>query len=98
MYLKTRPNISCKEFLEAVKPVKTFLSLTGREYEVIRIDGSMLQFVRKSSGQKWSMDLTGVHRAYVDLADFKTANFRPYVSRVHSPALGLLLHLKLLVK
>ncbi len=44
------------------------------------------------------MDLKDVYQAYIELTDFKTTNFKPYVPRRQSPALGLLLSLKLLKK
>ncbi len=98
MYIKTNPNIKYLSFFNLAKEVKFFASLTGKEYEVIHIEGSKLSFVRISTNKPWKMDLNGVYQAYLELTDFKTINFKPYVKRTHSPALGLLLHLGLLVK
>jgi hypothetical protein len=98
MYIKTNPNIKYLSFFNLAKEVKIFASLTGKEYEVIHIEGSQVNFIRKSTNTKWSMNLMKVHEAYLVLQDFKTENFRSYVNRKHSPALGLLLHLGLLVK
>jgi len=81
-----------------VLPVINFKSLTGKEYDVKLLDADEMKFVRVSTGEKWSMNLKGVHQAYLELTDFKTANFKTYVPRTHSPALGLLLHLGLLKK
>lgn len=97
-YKKTQPAISYQDFYNLAKSSNSFKSLTGKFYDVISINDSTMNFVRKSSGEQWKMDLKGVHRAYLDLNDFKTANFKPYVTRTHSPALGLLLHLRLLLK
>ena len=96
MYTKTNPSISFTTFMQMVNTVVSFTSLTGKPYRVIKLEDSILYFVREASGKEWSMDLKGVHKAYLELDDFKTVNFKPYVPITHSPALGLLLHLKLL--
>lgn len=96
MYLKTNPKIKVENFLAMARSVKRFKSLTGKDYTVETIDGSKMRLIREATGKEWPMDLTGVHRAYLELTDFKTSNFEPYVPRRHSPALGLLLHLGLL--
>lgn len=97
-YIKTKPTISYEEFYRIAKPIKHFKSLTGKEYEVKSLVGDVMKFLRVSTGEIWSMDLKGVHLAYTELTEFKTLNFKSYVPRTHSPALGLLLHLGLLVK
>lgn len=96
MYKKINQDIKYTDFFELVKELQSFKSLTGKEYEVLGIDGTVMSFLRKSTQKKWSMDLHGVHKAYLELTDFKTKNFQTYVPRKHSPALGLLLHLGLL--
>lgn len=98
MFIKTQPDITYLEFLELVKPLQSFRSINGRLYEVLLIEGSIIKFIRKATDKKWDMDLKGVHQAYLELSDFKTENFRPYVYRKHSPALGLLLSTGLLKK
>ena len=96
-YKKTQPAISYQDFFNLVSSLKSFKSLRGNLYEELSIDGSVMSFVRRTTGERWKMDLKGVHKAYLELNDFKTANFKPYVPRTHSPALGLLLHLRLLI-
>ncbi|WP_286897633.1 MULTISPECIES: hypothetical protein [Sphingobacterium] len=95
---KTNPTIKYDKFYNLTKSVEFFKSLTGKEYGVKSLDANEMKFVRVSTGEKWSMNLKGVHQAYLELTDFKTVNFKPYVPRTHSPALGLLLHLGLLKK
>ena len=97
-YTKTNPKISYSQFYNMVLPIKKFQSLRGKEYEVQSIENYVMEFVRVSTGEKWSMNLKGVHQAYLELTDFKTENFKAYVPLTHSPALGLLLHLRLLKK
>lgn len=98
MYKKTQPDVLYIDFLKLVGPVTSFMSVEGHEYIVKKIEGSKLHFVRTSTAKEWSMDLKQVLRAYKELREFKTASFKPYVPLTHSPALGLLLHLKLLVR
>jgi len=95
---KTNPTIAYEEFYDLVRPVDQFGSLTGKKYNVLSAENHVMSFLRVSTGEKWSMNLKEVHRAYLELTDFKTVNFKPYVPRTHSPALGLLLHLGLLKK
>ncbi|WP_134089800.1 hypothetical protein [Olivibacter sp. XZL3] len=97
-YIKAKPTISYADFYKLAHPINFLRSLTGKEYEVLSINENMMAFKRKSTGKQWTMGLIGVHQAYLKLIDFKTANFKPYVPRTHSPALGLLLHLGLLQK
>ncbi|MDO1514344.1 hypothetical protein Q2T41_16945 [Maribacter confluentis] len=98
MYTKTKPDIRFIEFMQLASPVVSFNSLEGNEYVVQKFKGTKIYFKRETTKQIWDMDLKQVHKAYLELKDFKTINFKPYVPLTHSPALGLLLHLKLLVK
>lgn len=95
-YKKTNPDITFIEFIQLVAPLASFNSLEGNEYTVNSIIGSVMNFTRMSSGEKWDMDLKQVLKAYKEIKDFKTENFRPYVPLTHSPALGLLLKVGLL--
>ncbi|SHJ97251.1 hypothetical protein SAMN04488513_11438 [Pseudozobellia thermophila] len=83
--------------MQLVGPVVSFNSLEGCEYIVQKYKGTTMVFKRQSTKEIWDMDLKQVHKAYLELKDFKTINFKEYVYKRHSPALGLLLHLKLLV-
>ncbi|MDR6734911.1 hypothetical protein [Sphingobacterium sp. 2149] len=95
---KTNPTIAYEEFYYLVCSVDQFGSLTGKKYNVLSTENHVMSFLRVSTGKKWSMNLKEVHRAYLELTDFKTINFKPYVPRTHSPALGLLIHLELLTR
>lgn len=96
MYTKTQPHISFDNFFKIVCSVTGFKSITGKGYIVTAIEGTKMNFIREETGEPWSMDLQDVHKAYKELKDFKTINFKPYVPRKQSPALGLLLHMGLL--
>lgn len=96
MVTKIAPEISCIDFLLLINNISTFKSKTGNLYTIVSLDGYNLSFIRESTNVEWEMDLRKVHLAYVELSDFKTISFKPYVPRRQSPALGLLLSLKLL--
>ncbi|MCG9911059.1 MAG: hypothetical protein MH137_07130 [Flavobacteriales bacterium] len=97
-FQKVIPIITLSEFLEKARKVKSFTSSNGRRYEVQRIENDELFFLRldAKSDEEWSMNLKEVYRAYEELDDFATVNFKPFVPIAHSPARGLLLHLGML--
>lgn len=86
------------EFLDKASKVKSFTSSNGRRYEVQRMENEEIFFLRldAKSENEWSMNLKEVYRAYKELEDFATVNFKPFVPITHSPARGLLLNLGLL--
>jgi len=98
MIVKTNPNIDYTQFLSLIKNLKEFTSVTGNVYTVVSLNVSLLTFIRESSGVEWSMNLNKLYQAYMELTEFKTNNFKPYLPRRQSPALGLLLSSKLLIK
>lgn len=97
-FQRTDPITSLSEFLDKARNVKSFTSSNGRRYEVQRIENDKLFFLRldAKSDEEWSMNLKEVYRAYQELDDFATVNFKPFVPIAHSPARGLLLHLGML--
>lgn len=94
-FQKLKPIISLLKFIQKAKSVEVFKSSNGKMYQVIRIENDEMYFFRldAKSEKEWSMNLKEVYRAYKELEDFKTINFKPYVPITHSPARGLLLHL-----
>ncbi len=95
---KTIPIVPLLDFLDKARKVKSFTSSNGRRYEVQRIENDEMFFLRldAKSEEEWSMNLKEVYRAYLELEDFATENFKPFVPITHSPARGLLLHLGML--
>jgi len=98
-YRKTEPCIPLSEFLEESRKAAFFSSSSGRRYEVLRIENDVMFFLRLDAklDVEWNMNLREVYRAYVELEDFATVNFKPFVPIAHSPARALLLHLGMLV-
>lgn len=98
-FQRTEPIVSLSNFLDKARKVKSFTSSNGRRYEVQRIENDEMFFLRldAKSEEEWSMNLNEVYRAYKELEDFATINFKPFVPITHSPARGLLLHLGMLI-
>jgi len=98
-YKKIKPIISYNDFREKAVKVSSFTSSTGKRYKVKSIVDNEMYFLRldAKSDQEWSMNLEELYRAYKELEDFATKNFKPYVPITHSPGRGLLIHLGLLV-
>jgi len=90
--------VSLEDFLPRAK-VKDFKSSRGKTYRVVISKANQMSFVRlqTKSTEPWSMDLRAIHQAYQELDDFDTRLFFIDVPKKHSPARGLLLHLKLLL-
>jgi len=95
---KTKPNISLSDFLARAKTIKKFNSTGGKRYLVTKVDGDIMHFNRLDANEEinWTMNLKNVYKAYRELEDFATINFKPFVPITHSPARGLLLHLRML--
>ncbi len=92
---KTNPNISYVDFCHLVKAITQFKSIKGNLYSVISIEDCIITFLRESTQKRWKMNLKDVHRAYLEITDFKTIQFKPYLPRTQSPALGLLIKMGL---
>jgi hypothetical protein len=97
-FQKGKQIVSFSEFLNNASKVKSFTSSTGKRYEVQRIENDEMLFLRldAKSKEEWRMNLKEVYRAYRELDDFATKNFRAFVPITHSPARGLLIHLGML--
>lgn len=98
-YIKTDSSISLESFIQKCKSIKEFTSSSGKRYIISSVDNSVMRFFRldgKRPDLEWSINLKILHEAYVQLDDFLTINFKPFLPRVHSPARGLLIHLGLL--
>ena len=95
---KTKPIVSLSDFLQKATLVKNFASSSGKKYQVTKIENCEMFFKRLDANAEyeWQMNMQKVHQAYIELDDFVTKNFKPYVPITHSPARGLLLHLGLL--
>jgi hypothetical protein len=95
---RVKPLVSLNDFLTKAKTVESFTSSTGRRYSVDSVIDDAMYFYRLDADENtiWKMDLKNLYRAYQELEDFATINFKPYVPITHSPARGLLLHLEML--
>jgi hypothetical protein len=98
IYKKVKHLISLKEFETRAIKISSFSSSRGQRYKVQSVEGNVMHFIRldAKSSRVWDMDLELVYRAYSELDDFATINFKLYVPITHSPARGLLIHMGLL--
>lgn len=98
IFQKIRPNISETEFLQKASQITKFTSSSGKNYAVLEITGVIMSFKRldAKSDKPWKMNLKDLYRAYKELNDFRTINFKQYVPITHSPGRGLLIHLGLI--
>lgn len=97
-FQKTEQIISFSDFLSKAENIKLFRSSNGKRYQVTKIENNIMWFLRldAKADKPWDLDLKSVYQAYLELDNFDTKNFQPYVNRRHSPARGLLLELGLL--
>ena len=97
-FIRQEPTFTLEKFLAEAVKVGKFTSSTGKKYEVKYVKDDIMHFIRKDADaeQDWSFDLKDVYKAYIKLEKFDTIAFKKFVPRKHSPARGLLLHLKLL--
>jgi len=77
-FKKVIPIVPLSEFLDNARKVKSFTSSNGRRYEVQRIENDEMFFLRldAKSEEEWSMNLKEVYKAYRELEDFSTVNFK----------------------
>lgn len=97
-FQRTELIISLSEFLNRARKVKSFTSSTGKRYKITKFKNKEMYFIRldAKSNKEWNMSLEEIYKAYQELDNFATLNFKPYVPITHSPARGLLLHLGLI--
>ena len=95
---KLQTEISLPDFLDKSFSVKSFASSSGKRYKVLRVENDEMFFIRldAKSKEEWKMNLKQVYNAFKELDDFSIANFKRFVSLTHSPARGLLIHLRML--
>lgn len=97
-YHKILPPISYQVFLSRVAQETHYTSSTGKRYRIAGIKDEVL-FIERLDARTdidWDIDLKKLYQAYIELEDFATEKFQPYVPRRHSPARGLLLRLGLI--
>lgn len=99
-YKKTDPQINFADFLARINHVKEFSSTNGRRYAISKADNRYYKFFRldgKKPEMEWSINLEKLYEAYKTIEDFSTSNLKPYATRAHSPARGLLIKAGLLL-
>ncbi|OYZ01877.1 MAG: hypothetical protein B7Y37_04585 [Sphingobacteriia bacterium 28-36-52] len=98
-YKKTDPQISFADFLTKVTQITEFSSSNGRRYIISKCDNRFYKFFRldgKKPEMEWRINLEKLFEAYKAIEEFSTSNLKPYATRAHSPARGLLIKAGLL--
>jgi hypothetical protein len=77
-YHKTTTNYSLQDFLKNAKAVTSFASSNGKRYHVTGFEGNVMHFKRLDANEDldWQMNLKEVFRAYQELEEFATINFK----------------------
>ena len=79
------------EFINAIKTIKVAESVSGIVYSNIHVTKDRIIGVRESTNAKFEIPLKNLYDAYCELTAFNTSLLKPYVDRVQSPALAILL-------
>ncbi|MFD0767301.1 hypothetical protein ACFQZI_20780 [Mucilaginibacter lutimaris] len=98
-FKKSQPIIPFKDFKKLILQSKEFESVPKqKKYKVTRIDNDIIHFIRLDAdpSSDWSFDIKDIYNAYINLDNYTTSSFKNYVPRKHSPARGILSHLKLI--
>ena len=84
-------NFSYEEFCSAIKCVSFAQSVTGINYINLSVEDGKIIGVRESTNVPFSISLKRLYDAYCEVEVFTTASLKPYVDRVQSPSLAILI-------
>lgn len=84
-------NLSKDDFTKAIASINKAQSITGVVYTNIRCENNQITGVRESTQQLFAINLDNLYRAYRELGEFTTAALKPYVNRVQSPSMAILI-------
>lgn len=96
-YIK-RKNLSLAEFWNLLESTNEAESVRGEHYSDIQIMGEIITGFRDSTGEPFEINIGKLYKAYKELNDINTTTLKPYVNRVQSPALAILLASGILMK
>lgn len=83
--------LTYEDFCEAIKKITTATSVTGIVYSSIQVTADSVQGIRESTGAPFSIQLKKLYDAYRYVDVFTTTALKPYVDRVQSPSLAILI-------
>jgi len=90
-YFAKRGDFSKEEFIKAISKINSATSVTGMMYSNIRFENGMIIGMRESTLRPFTIKVDKLYNAYKDLKEFTTLSLKPYVDRVQSPSLAILI-------
>lgn len=92
---KRTGELSEAEFIDELKKINNAESITGVKYSNIEVMNGIICGVRDSTNEPFSIMVSSLYKAYCALTIFNTKALEPYVKRVQSPAMAVLIAAKL---
>lgn len=89
-YIKNE-NFSKEDFFKAISEINSAKSVTGIAYANIKYENEVISGIRESTSEPFSIIGDNLYKAYLDLNEFTTTSLKPYVNRVQSPSLAILI-------
>lgn len=93
-YFIKNGNLTYSEFFDSISKINCATSVTGKVYSNIQIDNDKVVGIREANNNRFSISLKKLYDAYCNVLVFTTAELKPYVDRVQSPSLAILIAIK----
>lgn len=89
---------SYDEFTQAIKSISTAQSVTGIVYSKLSLNNNIITGFRESTMVSFNISLERLYEAYSNLSVFNTKSLKPYVDRLQSPSLAILIACGAIIK
>lgn len=89
---------SFDEFSNAIRLISSAQSVTGINYINLAVEDGKIVGIRESTNAPFSISLNSLYQAYSEVKVFTTGSIKPYVDRVQSPSLAILIASGAIVK
>lgn len=93
-YLIKNGKLTYSEFVDSIGKINCATSITGIVYSNIQIINDKVSGIRESTNKPFDISLKKLYDAYCNVLVFTTAGLKPYVNRVQSPSLAILIAIK----
>ncbi len=93
-YLIKSGNLTYSEFVDSIGKINCATSITGIVYSNIQVIDDKVVGIRESKNKPFSISLNNLYEAYCNVTVFTTTELKPYVDRVQSPSLAILIAIK----
>lgn len=88
--------LSKTEFVDAIAKINYAESITGVKYNDIDVVNGTICGIRESTNEPFYISADALYHAYCEIDIFNTTALKPYVNRVQSPAMAILIASKLI--